>query len=122
MFTFVYNLRDRLQKRIPYGAKRSPEWRRVRAIHLFENPSCLLCGGIKKVEVHHIIPFHMKPESELDPANLVTLCESGKGGVTCHLAFGHLGNYQRFNPYVVQDCVAYSRRMKSACSSQALTL
>jgi len=56
-----------------------------------------LCGGTKAVEVHHLIPFSIAPDLELDPHNLITLCERKKYGINCHLLVGHLGNYRRFN-------------------------
>jgi 5-methylcytosine-specific restriction protein A len=53
--------------------------------------------------VHHIRPFHTHPELELEPSNLITLCESGRRGVHCHLLFGHLGSFRRVNPMVHED-------------------
>jgi len=63
----------------------------------------MVCGGVKKIEVHHIIPFSQNPELELDPNNLITLCETKKYGINCHLLIGHCGNYRWSNPDVVQD-------------------
>lgn len=63
----------------------------------------MLCGGTETLEVHHIQPFHINPALELDPENLITLCESGKNGIVCHRAFGHLGNYQSVNTEVKPD-------------------
>ena len=40
---------------------------------------------------------------ELDPANLIVLCENWKDGVCCHLLFGHLGSFKSFNVDVVAD-------------------
>lgn len=85
------------------GAARSPGWRGVRAEHLRKNPTCALCGGTETIEVHHIKPFHLKPKLELDPNNLITLCESGRNGIVCHRGFGHLGSYQSFNENIRED-------------------
>src|SRR3990167_9872544 len=86
-----------------FGAARSPQWPKVRAEHLKKFPNCALCGGNKVIEVHHIQPFHLKLELELEFSNLITLCEEGKNGVTCHLHYGHLGNYRSFNKDVITD-------------------
>lgn len=83
--------------------KRSNQWAKVRANHLKKNGSCAACGSTKKLEVHHIVPFSDNPELELDPNNLITLCENAKGGIICHLCIGHKGDYKDENPNVVED-------------------
>jgi hypothetical protein len=82
---------------------RSPKWDGVRAKHLKAHPLCAACGSKKTLEVHHIVPFSNKPEMELDPTNLITLCESATDGVICHLYHGHSGSYQSYNPHVAED-------------------
>lgn len=82
-----------------HGKKRSGKWRTVRRDHLAANPTCIACGGSKKIEVHHCLPFHLHPELELDPANLVSLCE-GNPHVNCHLAWGHYYDFSNINPDV----------------------
>jgi len=64
---------------------------------------CAVCGLTSKVETHHVIPFHVAPDLELDPSNLVTLCENKKYGVTCHLLFGHRGRYSMVNTSIHSD-------------------
>lgn len=91
---------------IPINAKRSKEWSKVRKQHLIDNPCCAACGETKKVEVHHIKPFHLNPELELDPSNLITLCETATKGIICHLFIGHRGCYKDFNPNVREDAEA----------------
>ena len=85
--------------KVPPGAKRSSKWRGVRAVHIKKHPLCAVCGGKKKLEVHHIVPFHIDPARELMPSNLITLCEQGPS-LNCHLIAGHRGNYSRWNPFV----------------------
>ena len=68
---------------------------------------CAVCSGTASLEVHHIVPFHIDATKELDPSNLITLCESKKNGVNCHLFFGHLGNYKRVNVQVVTACLYF---------------
>ena len=93
------------------GAVRSPEWIKTRAKHLEKNPLCALCGGNKVIEVHHKMPFHLNPKLELDFENLITLCESGKNGIVCHRAFGHLGNYHCVNFNVVEDVKVWKNKI-----------
>ncbi len=94
-----------------FGAMRSPKWPGVRKEHLEKNPNCALCGGNKTIEVHHIRPFHLNPELELEPTNLITLCESGDNGIVCHRAFGHLGNYKNVNLDVVKDTKEWNKKL-----------
>lgn len=108
----LQQLKDRIQGKAPKGSKRSSKWRDVRAAHLIVNPACELCGSKDKLEVHHIVPFHVDPTKELDPTNLITLCESKKGGVTCHLFFGHLGSYKNFNAQVKADVLEWRSKLK----------
>jgi len=89
--------------------KRNPRWPSVRDEHLKNNPTCAVCGGTKKLEVHHIIPFSNDPELELDPNNLITLCESASNGILCHQCVGHAGSYRRYNPNVVEDAIRIKR-------------
>lgn len=94
-------------KKLRY-AVRSPKWTTIRKQHLKDNPNCAACGRNKKLEVHHIEPVHINPDRELDPANLITLCDS-----PCHITFGHLLDYKSWNKNVVDDCVVYLNRVKN---------
>jgi 5-methylcytosine-specific restriction protein A len=80
------------------GAARSSHWPAVRAAHLKANPACAACGARAPLEVHHVKPFHLYPVLELDPANLITLCESPSHN--CHLMFGHLLLWASWNVQV----------------------
>lgn len=111
----AHHVRDRLAGKVPRGKKRSGGWPTVRKRHLAKHPACEVCGGKKKLEVHHIRPFHVHPELELDPKNLITLCETGKHGVSCHLWFGHLGNFTtRYNLDVYQDAADWDEKVNEA--------
>lgn len=106
-----HRLIDRIQGKAPPGARRSSGWRRLRRQHLKLHPTCAVCGSKRKVEVHHKVPFHVAPDFELDPGNLISLCERKKYGLNCHLLIGHLGNYRRANPSVDADVVWWSVRL-----------
>lgn len=109
----IQYLRDILFRGVPMGALRSTQWRRVRAEHLAKFPACAVCNGQKKIEVHHKQPFHEHPELELDPENLISLCESGDNGIVCHLAVGHLGNYRSINTSVDSDSKLVKERLRN---------
>lgn len=79
---------------------RSNGWRKVRKEHILKHPICAACGRTNGLEVHHIQDFSTKPELELNPDNLMTLCDKG---TKCHLTFGHLGNWKSINPEVRKD-------------------
>lgn len=93
------------------GMKRSSKWPRVRAEHLKLHPYCAVCMGTKDLNVHHMKPFHLHPELELEPTNLITLCdEAGRG---CHLLFGHGLNYSAANEYVDTDAALIRLRIQN---------
>jgi len=107
-------LKDILQKakgNLPLDAKRSSQWAKVRKQHLIDHPACAGCGETTKVEVHHIKPFHLHPEDELNPDNLITLCENASYGIICHLNIGHSGNYKHCNEDVVKDAAEMFARL-----------
>jgi 5-methylcytosine-specific restriction protein A len=99
--------------KVPAGMARSDHWPAARAAHLKEHPTCAVCEGTEKLEVHHIHPFHLHPDLELEPTNFITLCEANKDGFDCHLGFGHLGNFKSWNVDVAVDAAAWNAKIKS---------
>lgn len=89
-------LKDRIQGKAPKGARRSPTWRKTRRAFLKVHPRCENCGSTKKLQVHHVISFHVAPEIEEDWNNMMVLCTGRK--MNCHLVVGHNGNYRDINP------------------------
>lgn len=98
----IFSIFNRVEK------DRSPLWKKVRKEHLKKENVCQGCGTKKGLQVHHIIPVHVDGSLELDPSNLITLCDS-----KCHLLFGHLMDYKSWNPDVVQDCLAMQKKIRS---------
>jgi hypothetical protein len=96
----------------PDNVQRSPKWETVRKNHLKDHPKCEVCEGTKQVNVHHIQPFHLHPELELEPTNLITLCECLSYGINCHLLIGHLGNYKNVNPNSAEDSKIWNAKLK----------
>jgi 5-methylcytosine-specific restriction protein A len=87
------------EKRFAGEPPRSPHWDAARKAWVKGHPACAVCGTRDNIDVHHVHPFHLFPEMELDPANFMTLCRHD------HLLFGHLGDFKAWNP-VVRDMVA----------------
>jgi len=86
---------------------RSPQWAGIRAFHLKKQNTCQACGQKDQLEVHHIVPYHIQPDRELDPANLLTLCQD------CHLTWGHLRNWSSWNVMVEKDVSWYYLRVRN---------
>lgn len=86
---------------------RSSHWSKVRKEHLSKHPECAACGTRKKLEVHHIKTFDDYPELELDPDNLMTLCEH-RG---CHFRIGHSFDWRASNPNAVSDAALQRSRI-----------
>lgn len=83
-----HSLRD-----VGVGAKRSNKWPTVEKHFREAHPACAACGGIARLNIHHCVPFHLDPEKELDPNNLITLCMGEK---ECHLHIGHGGSFRNW--------------------------
>lgn len=85
-----------------HGKTRSPHWAHVEKEHLSKEPACMACGYRGKgLQVHHIKPFHLHPHLELEPTNLITLCEVK--GRDHHLLLGHLDQWASYNEHVRED-------------------
>jgi hypothetical protein len=95
----------------PLGSRRSSLWPSVRNEHLSKWACCEICAATSKLRVHHIKPYHLFPELELEGSNLITLCESWKMGLNCHLLVGHLGNYRHINPDCVRDAKYWCEKL-----------
>lgn len=85
---------------------RSSKWPTVQREHLRQEPKCQVCGTKKKCAVHHLQPFHLFPDLELETSNLVTLC------LDHHLLVGHLMSWKSYNPRCLSDCVDWQRKIK----------
>jgi hypothetical protein len=83
------------------GAKRHPQWYAVRAKHLVTSPACAICGVARFVEVHHKVPVHVDDSLELDPGNLVTLCDERAS--RHHFEVGHGGDWRMWNQAIDAD-------------------
>lgn len=92
-----------------FGTQRSPEWQRLRNDFVKVNNTCSACGTKNNLEVHHVLPFHINPELELDWNNLITLCDD------CHWLFGHCKlNWKCYNPNVTEDIKIINKMQSNA--------
>lgn len=94
----IINIPDKPRKA---SANRSYKWPTVRKKWLEAHPRCEFCNGETSLEVHHIIPIHVRKDLELDNTNLMTLCEArGNEKFTthiCHYVFGHIYDWMNYN-------------------------
>ena len=90
-----------------YGTPRSGKWPTLEKKWLELHPNCAACGGDTQVSVHHKKPFHLHPDLELDPTNLISLCERH----CCHLMVGHSGDWHAYNPHVADDAKFLAARI-----------
>jgi 5-methylcytosine-specific restriction endonuclease McrA len=92
-----------------HGHERSPEWPRVEREHRLREPGCVACGYKGEgLQVHHIKPFHLHPHLELDPDNLITLCQVDER--EHHLLLGHLDEWASYNEHVRADAKHFYRK------------
>ena len=95
--------------------KRSRDWPAVRLRHLKMQPCCQICGGVTNLEVHHITPVSAfgGKALELEPSNLITLCDGSRFSFSCHLVFGHHGHWKRHNPHIKVDAFIWSKKFQN---------
>lgn len=92
---------------------RHSEWPAVRNAYLKEHPECAACGGSENLAVHHIVPFHNRPELELKESNFIVLCTRSRCGMNDHFIFGHNLNWKCRNPNVVRDAERFREMLNS---------
>ena len=95
-----------------YEGPRSGKWVEVRFDFVRKHPRCEACGSMANLNVHHVIPFHERPDLELDEGNLITLCREH------HFRIGHdpdgkgprKPSWLESNPNVRRDAAAWKSR------------
>lgn len=94
-----------------FGAARSPKWEQVRKAFVALHPTCAVCNTsgtlVNQLNVHHIRPFHLHPELELDNSNLITLCRRD------HYLMGHLLNWSSFNKDIPTDATLWMEKIEN---------
>ena len=101
-------------KRNDQERERSPKWDETRDAFLKTHSICAVCGSKDNLNVHHIFPFHYcvdseinRPDLELDPRNLITLCETK--GYGHHLLIGHFDEYKSANLRVKTNATLFGK-------------
>ena len=95
-------IREHIVKRFT----RSSKWSKVRKEFVKLYPTCSVCGKKKGLEVHHEIPFHVRPDLELDTNNLVTMCRRH------HFAIGHLEYWKAYNGKLIETILYFKDKMR----------
>ena len=100
IFEHAYNAVYSLFRENSKRNTRSAGWRAVEKAYIAKHSTCEACGSTTRLQVHHVHPFHLHPELELNPNNLICLCMDSSD---CHLKIGHGDDWKAFNPNVRQD-------------------
>jgi len=91
--------RHYLNLKAPDKASINWSWQRCRRDFLKKTGKvCVCCGTTKKIQVHHILPRHIRPDLAVDQTNLIALCRD------CHFHIGHLNSYFTYNEKVDLAC------------------
>lgn len=88
------------------GRPRHPDWDRVRDRVVKKHPFCAASGTRLLLEAHHVIPFHERPDLELDESNLIVLSRP------YHFLVGHLMDWTASNPNVREDAAAWLAKVR----------
>ena len=111
LFAPKFTLSDFKKPDYLVNAKRSPAWGIIRKQFIEESGGkCAACGLRTNLEVHHIIPIHIRPDSELDKNNLIVLCENKS--LFCHFVIGHSFSWRAYNIHVIEDVRQLTNRRK----------
>jgi len=84
------------------GVPRHPQWRKESGLWL-RGKVCAASGSTRNVRAHHLIPFHVRPDLEMDCDNWLALSDDGWGGINYHILIGHGGDFTDYNPHAVGD-------------------
>ena len=94
------------------GKVRSSKWNKLRDDFL-KGKVCIVCGRKDNLIAHHVKPFNLFPELELEISNLLPICERPTV-LNCHLIFAHLGDFRNhFNPDIIKDAKIWSKKLQS---------
>jgi hypothetical protein len=78
---------------------------KAKQAYIVKHPECAVCGNVKSVECHHVIPVHVDILESCSTYNFISLCDSFNNG--CHKWLGHFGNFKtKWNPDIRQYAVA----------------
>lgn len=107
-FTYMHE-QNTIDDSKTHGRARSGQWPRVRGEFLASNGKCAACGSTKDLQAHHVVAFHTRPELELEPSNLIALCEGMERN--CHRFVGHLDDFSSINERSREDAASWISRI-----------
>jgi hypothetical protein len=104
------------------GVGRSSHWPKIEKAFRAVHPQCACCivKSVTHIQIHHRFPFHYcvalgRPDLELDPRNLITLCEwPGHTSPSHHELIGHLADWKSSNTDVASDAIAFRGMSEAA--------
>jgi hypothetical protein len=76
------------QWRAPKTPRPSPMLRAMR--EWLTGKACMVCGGTRKLQCHHMLVYHIWPQWGEEPRLWRPLCR-GNAQIDCHCAAGHAG-------------------------------
>lgn len=111
----IQHLADAGRGKHPLRQKRSPHWGKFKKAYFKKyGKACEVCGRKSFVQLHHVIPFHVRPDLELMEWNVVGLCEPPHKVRKCHLIYGHLGDWRWFDPDVKEVAASVKKKIAEA--------
>jgi hypothetical protein len=79
------------------GLSRPYDVRKATALYFVSHPVCEICGKSEIISVHHIRPYSKFPELATDFSNMISLCDDRSNTSSCHLKFGHNGDFNNID-------------------------
>jgi 5-methylcytosine-specific restriction protein A len=100
-----------VEDRLIGGPPRNPHWRSFCKECVVAHPYCAACGSTKFLVGHHKKPFHLYPDLEMSPENILILCQ---GDVcNCHFVFGHNFSWLAYSETAEEDAARMLDRIKN---------
>ena len=88
------------------GIARSSKWGRTKRDYEIIHPKlCSVCGTKKKVELHHLLPFHLYPKLENDFNNLIWGCRDH------HYFVYHLMDWSAYSSTAKEDAKIWNNKI-----------
>jgi len=94
------------------GLKRNPSWEHDSRLWLKDHNECAATGWTYKLQIHHVLPFHLFPQLEMDESNWIVLTENPL--FEAHFEIGHNKNWREYNIHVRIDAMMELKRRKDS--------
>lgn len=80
--------------------RKTEAYKKFASVLVSNQKICEICGSNNNLQVHHILPVSIYPEKLLEESNCMILCSGANKFSGCHKQYGHLGNFNIYNPTV----------------------